>query len=144
MTSGSKYSSQKDVHPLCEPLKLESNSSERSIRKELEVLNLDLGFWDGIDSLDEKEVEFDWSEKEQGIMLGAFFWGYVTTLYLGGYLAHKLGGKWIFSYGVLVSGLCSLLLPLATVSWGKWGLVLVRVGQGLAQGLTCPAMQVIP
>jgi len=37
--------------------------------------------------------EFAWDEKTQGIILGAFFLGYVTTNVPGGRMAEKMGGK---------------------------------------------------
>lgn len=34
--------------------------------------------------------EFEWSEELQGIILGAFFWGYVITHIPGGILSEKV------------------------------------------------------
>merc|ERR1711908_164787 len=39
---------------------------------------------------------FNWSEKEKGVILGMFFYGYVLTQLPGGRLAEIVGGKWLF------------------------------------------------
>lgn len=36
--------------------------------------------------------EFGWSASDKGIILGSYFYGYVTTQALGGILATKYGG----------------------------------------------------
>ncbi|XP_021963048.1 putative inorganic phosphate cotransporter [Folsomia candida] len=87
--------------------------------------------------------QFNWHEKDQGLILSSFYWGYVVTQYPGGRCAHKYGGKWVFSLGIVLSGIFALLLPFATVHFGRLGLICVRVFQGLAQGITFPAIQVM-
>lgn len=77
--------------------------------------------------------QFNWHEKDQGLILSSFYWGYVVTQYPGGRCAHKYGGKWVFSLGIVLSGIFALLLPFATVHFGRLGLICVRVFQGLAQ-----------
>ncbi|CAF4662051.1 unnamed protein product [Rotaria sp. Silwood1] len=57
--------------------------------------------------------EFDWSPTIQGIVLGAFFYGYITMQIIGGNFAEKFGAKWIFGGCVFISGLLTLLTPLA-------------------------------
>jgi MFS family permease len=38
-------------------------------------------------------TEFGWSDSRKGTVLSSFFYGYITTQILGGYLANKYGGK---------------------------------------------------
>ena len=38
------------------------------------------------------EKDFDWNSQEKGFALGAFFYGYVATHFIGGVLATKYGG----------------------------------------------------
>ena len=57
--------------------------------------------------------EFDWSPKTQGYVLASFFYGYVLTQVLGGILAERFGGKWIFGGSILVAGLLTLVTPFA-------------------------------
>jgi MFS transporter, ACS family, solute carrier family 17 (sodium-dependent inorganic phosphate cotransporter), other len=39
------------------------------------------------------EQHFDWNSKERGVALGAFFYGYITTQFIGGYVASKFSGR---------------------------------------------------
>jgi len=38
------------------------------------------------------EKDFDWNSQEKGFALGAFFYGYIATHFIGGVLATKYGG----------------------------------------------------
>lgn len=49
----------------------------------------------------------------QGYILGAFFYGYICTQIVGGRLAERFGGKWIYGLGVLVTTVFTLLTPWA-------------------------------
>ena len=37
--------------------------------------------------------DFDWDSRERGFALSAFFWGYITTQFIGGSTAVKFGGS---------------------------------------------------
>ena len=39
--------------------------------------------------------QFEWTVKEQGLVLSGFSMGYVLTQILGGYLDQWFGGKWV-------------------------------------------------
>lgn len=39
------------------------------------------------------EQEFDWDSKQQGLVLSSFFYGYICTQMIGGYVANKIGGS---------------------------------------------------
>lgn len=39
------------------------------------------------------EQYFEWSTKERGFALAAFFYGYITTQFIGGYVANRVGGR---------------------------------------------------
>lgn len=36
---------------------------------------------------------FTWNTKERGFALAAFFYGYFTTQFIGGYVSNRFGGK---------------------------------------------------
>ena len=83
--------------------------------------------------------DFDWNSKEQGLILGSFFYGYVVTQIPGGFLAEKYGGKWFYGIGTLCTAILTLLTPLAA-KVGVWCFVLCRILEGLGEGMTYPAM----
>ena len=82
---------------------------------------------------------FDWESKEQGLILGSFFYGYVATQIPGGFLAEKYGGKWFFGLGILCTAVFTLLTPLAA-EMGVALFVVCRVLEGLGEGMKSPAM----
>lgn len=86
-----------------------------------------------------RDGPFVWNEYEQGIILGAFFYGFVVTQIPGGRLAERFGAKWLFGVAVLSTSLLTLLIP-AAASWSVNAFVALRVVMGLGQGVTFPAM----
>ncbi|XP_033224376.1 sialin [Belonocnema kinseyi] len=83
--------------------------------------------------------EFDWDEKMQGIILGAFFIGYVTTNVPGGRLAEQIGGKIVFGLGVFLTAVLTVISPFAAY-WGLYPFLAVRIAEGFTEGVTYPAM----
>ncbi len=69
---------------------------------------------------------------QAGAFMSAFFVGYVITQIPGGYLADRIGVKWVLSAGILLSGVASLGMAYIT-SYGP-GFVL-RVITGLGGGV---------
>ena len=85
---------------------------------------------------------FGWGAKEQGWILGAFFFGYVVTQLPGGRLAEKYGGKRLYGGGILITSIFTLLTPLAaTISLPLF--VIVRVIEGFGEGVTFPVMHAL-
>lgn len=62
--------------------------------------------------------EFEWSEQLQGVILGAFFWGYVITHIPGGILSEKFGGKYTLGLGILSTAIFTVITPV-TIHWGE-------------------------
>jgi MFS transporter, ACS family, solute carrier family 17 (sodium-dependent inorganic phosphate cotransporter), member 5 len=87
----------------------------------------------------QKNGEFDWDEYSQGIVLGSFFYGYVLTQIPGGRLAETLGGKLVYGVGVFLTSIFTLLTPVAARK-SLPALVLVRILEGLGEGVTFPSM----
>ncbi|XP_052129690.1 sialin isoform X2 [Frankliniella occidentalis] len=86
------------------------------------------------------QVDYDWSMKEQGIILGSFFFGYILTQIPGGYLAVRYGGRMVFGLGVGFAAISSLLTPLFGHYLGFYGFVLARALCGICEGVTYPAI----
>lgn len=61
---------------------------------------------------------YDWSETLQGVILGAFFWGYVITHIPGGILSEKFGGKYTLGLGILSTAIFTIVTPV-TIHAGK-------------------------
>lgn len=73
---------------------------------------------------------FNWDPQEQGLILGAFFYGYIFTQIPGGMLAERYGGKWVYGCGALLTGIFTLFTPLAAKN-GKIPLFILRFFEGL-------------
>ncbi|CAK1596028.1 unnamed protein product [Parnassius mnemosyne] len=82
---------------------------------------------------------YDWDETTQGLLLSAFYYGYVITHLPGGLVAEKFGGKWILGLGILCSSVATALTPWVVSLWGAIGLFCIRVIQGFGEGPVIPA-----
>ncbi|XP_022184753.1 putative inorganic phosphate cotransporter isoform X3 [Nilaparvata lugens] len=87
-------------------------------------------------------AEFDWEEQTQGMILSAFFWGYVLTQLPGGLLAERVGGKQVLGLGLLISTICTLITPLAAHQGASY-LIVTRFILGLGQGPLYPSLNVM-
>jgi len=76
---------------------------------------------------------FNWNMKNQGLILGAFFYGYTTTQVLGGTLAQKIGGKLLFLFGVAWTAVLTLLLPVLTTVGGLPAIFILRFLMGMGE-----------
>ncbi|XP_055339710.1 putative inorganic phosphate cotransporter [Paramacrobiotus metropolitanus] len=86
--------------------------------------------------------EFNWNGTVRGVVLGSFFYGYIFTCYLGGWLAIRCGGKHVFGFSVLFGGVLTLCIPWAArTHYGV--LIAVRVLQGIINGVCFPAMETL-
>ncbi|KAG0235653.1 hypothetical protein BGW42_004892 [Actinomortierella wolfii] len=83
--------------------------------------------------------DYGYNKSEQGLILSAFFFGYIMTQIAGGALADRFGGKPVLSVGAASWTLLTLLTPLAARGGLVW-LVALRVCLGLAEGLAFPSI----
>ena len=67
-----------------------------------------------------------------GLVLGAFFYGYITTQVPGGWLANRYGGKWVYAIGMLLCNIMTALTPIAART-SYYMLVAARVIEGIGQ-----------
>ena len=73
-----------------------------------------------------------WSKETQGIILGAFFWGYLITQIPGGWLSEKLGGKAVLGWCMLLCAISTLLVPVGAHA-SSYVLVFLRIVAGIGQ-----------
>ncbi|CBY30901.1 unnamed protein product [Oikopleura dioica] len=81
---------------------------------------------------------YDWTPDQQGVILGSFFYGYITTQVLGGYLADRFGAKILLGVGIG----CTAFLTIITRQMADAGfaaMVALRVLEGIGEGVTFPA-----
>ena len=83
--------------------------------------------------------QFGWDKTTSGFILSSFYFGYVGTQILGGWLADRFGGKVVLGVGVLVWSLFTVLTAPAAY-FGILVLVIARVLMGLGEGVTYPAV----
>jgi len=76
---------------------------------------------------------FNWDMKTQGMVLGAFFYGYLTTQVLGGTLAQKIGGKLLMMFGVGWTAVLTLVTPVLTTYGGFPAIFVVRLLEGMGE-----------
>lgn len=50
-----------------------------------------------------QEQDFNWDSTEQGLVLSSFFYGYILTQLIGGYLGSKFGGHYVSFYYWIIS-----------------------------------------
>ena len=88
------------------------------------------------------QKQFGWSEFQVGIILSSFYFGYMFTLIIGGYLADKYGGKKVLGYGLLIWSFFTIITPFFAYS-GLWWLIFIRILMGLGEGITFPSWHAI-
>ncbi|KAL7075087.1 hypothetical protein ACQ4LE_006101 [Meloidogyne hapla] len=101
--------------------------------------NTNFGEFNSIGGADLIIGEFDWSKQLQGQILGAFFFGYLTSQMLGGILAGRFGAKIVLFVAVLASSLISLISP-AMARFHVAIFISIRALLGFTQGVIFPAM----
>jgi len=69
----------------------------------------------------------------QGVVLSAFFYGYVTTQIPGGMMAQKFGGKRLLLFGVFWTALLTILTPLVTRLGDFPAIVATRILEGIGE-----------
>lgn len=72
---------------------------------------------------------FEWNEKQQGMLLGSFYWLHWVTQIPGGILARKYGTKLVFGLANVIGCLMCSIMPI--VSFIDYRLLIfARVVQG--------------
>lgn len=83
-------------------------------------------------SLPQTSAEFDWDPKLRGVILSAFFYGYVCTQLVGGTLATKLGGVKLMGYGILGTAIFTVLTPVVA-RCSVYLVIVLRIAEGVME-----------
>ena len=89
-----------------------------------------------------QERYFDWDSKQKGLVLSSFFYGYITTQFIGGLVSSKIGGNLIFGIGIGMTAILTLVTPLAAKTSVNV-LVAVRIIEGVFEGVTFPCIHAV-
>uniref|UniRef100_A0AC35G5B8 Major facilitator superfamily (MFS) profile domain-containing protein n=1 Tax=Panagrolaimus sp. PS1159 TaxID=55785 RepID=A0AC35G5B8_9BILA len=100
----------------------------------IRVTNLNESFYE-----EKIEGEFAWNKPTQGHIHSAFFWGYMSSQILAGYLASKFGARLVIGFAVLGGAILTLITPIAA-NTHVGAFIAVRALLGFFQASTFPAM----
>jgi len=84
-------------------------------------------------------IEQGYDSAAQGLILSAFFWGYLWPQLAGGWLADRFGGKRVLALGVVVWSLATFVTP-GAARRSFTVLFAVRILLGLGEGVNFPAI----
>ena len=75
-----------------------------------------------------------WSNWEQGLVKAAFYYGYPLTQLIGGYMAQRIGTKWVFGGQNVLAAFLTILTPIASQT-NVWVVIVLRFILGLIEGM---------
>nr|CAD7451867.1 unnamed protein product [Timema tahoe] len=83
-------------------------------------------------------VRFNWTVATESAVDSSFFWGYLVTQIPGGFMASMYPANRVFGTAIAISSFLNLLVP-GAMTLNATSVILVRVCQGLVEGVTYPA-----
>ncbi|XP_075980378.1 sialin-like isoform X2 [Anticarsia gemmatalis] len=87
-------------------------------------------------------ASFNWSAKQQALILGSYFWCYPLTSLIGGMASERWGPRYVVLVTSLASAILTALSPLAA-KLDYMALVVIRFLLGFAGGFIYPALHVL-
>jgi ACS family sodium-dependent inorganic phosphate cotransporter len=82
--------------------------------------------------------QLGWSQTQKGLVLSAFFVGYMLFMFASGVLATRFGGKRVLGLAVLAWSILTLLTPPAA-ALSLTALIAARIGMGIGEAAMFPA-----
>ncbi|XP_065173744.1 putative inorganic phosphate cotransporter [Atheta coriaria] len=82
----------------------------------------------------------DWNEKEQNLNLASFYIGYFIMHVPAGILCDMYGARHILIWGLILSTICTGLIPPATMYSPWWSVFILRVLLGFGQSVQYPCL----
>ncbi|KAH9510292.1 hypothetical protein Btru_042661 [Bulinus truncatus] len=86
--------------------------------------------------------DFDWNKETRSELLAMYFYGYICTQVLSGWLSSRYGGTKVWGVSMLVCGVCTLLTPVCART-NVYLMYAVRVIVGISSGVSFPCTQTI-
>jgi len=83
--------------------------------------------------------QYGYNSAAQGLVLSAFFWGYVWLQMGGGWMADRFGGHRVLAAGVALWSIATIMTPPAAAT-SFAALLAARVALGLGEGVNFPAV----
>uniref|UniRef100_A0A1B6KHT2 Major facilitator superfamily (MFS) profile domain-containing protein n=1 Tax=Graphocephala atropunctata TaxID=36148 RepID=A0A1B6KHT2_9HEMI len=83
-----------------------------------------------------------WDMSHKGIIVSAFFWGYMMLPILGGHLSRTVGPKYVMFGIMVISSLATILCPYIALNYNWIVFCANRFVIGLAQGAFAPSLNV--
>ena len=83
--------------------------------------------------------QYGYDSASQGVLLSAFFWGYLWTQLAGGWMSDRIGGHRVLATGVAIWSLATFVTPFAAAAAFPV-LFAARVVLGLGEGVNFPAI----
>ena len=84
------------------------------------------------------QEQFGWSEQTKGLVLSSFFLGYMLFQVPSGWLANRIGGKFVLGFAVVWWSVFTILTPLAA-ALSLPILLATRVAMGLGEAAMYPS-----
>lgn len=88
------------------------------------------------------EQDFPWDSRQKGLILSSFFYGYIMTQFIGGYVGARIGGNIVFGIGIGATAILTLFTPLAA-KHSLQMLLAVRIIEGIFEGVTFPCIHAV-
>uniref|UniRef100_A0A2C9L9M1 Major facilitator superfamily (MFS) profile domain-containing protein n=1 Tax=Biomphalaria glabrata TaxID=6526 RepID=A0A2C9L9M1_BIOGL len=89
-----------------------------------------------------ERAEFDWDKNTRAQLLAMYFYGYISTQILSGWLASRYGGTRVWAVSMFISGLCTLITPVCARTH-VYLVYAARVIIGVSSGVSFPCIQAI-
>ncbi|XP_062557721.1 sialin-like, partial [Armigeres subalbatus] len=82
---------------------------------------------------------YQWDQKTQENILGAYFYGYLLTSLPAGLLAERFGPKWLITVSFVGCSITAAAIPFLS-EWGAWAVIGSRAVIGLLAGVVYPCL----
>lgn len=108
------------------------------LRVNFSIIVIQMSTTNGTNSLTELHDTFNWDKQAQGLLLSAYFYGYIFPNLLGGSLAEIFGGRIVIFIAMFLSAVITALSPFAAQDNFIY-MFIMRLVLGILAGFFYPA-----